>query len=265
MVEFVDDHRASLPSAFGAIASLGPERRDLALFLDYDGTLTPLIDDPSRAHLDPESRSVLGQVTELHPVTIVSGRDTSVVRSLTGVEGVTYAGSHGHEIQYEDGTIYRHPDSVDALGVLTAAGTRLEDELAATPDVTVERKEFAIAVHTRLASEEARNRAYGVVERLADTTDGLVMTSGKDVRELRPDNTWNKGTAIAYLVETRYPGRVPIFIGDDRTDEDGFRAVRELGGIAAIVGLTEQKSTAAEFQLRDPSQVIDFLRSLLTE
>jgi alpha,alpha-trehalase len=240
-------------------------RKELAVFLDYDGTLTPLIDDPSIAYLDPDSRSILQQIKGLYPLTIVSGRDTSVLKRLVGVEGIAYAGSHGHEIEYEDGTTYQHQDSVETLGVLGTAETRLEEELAGIADVTLERKGFAIAVHTRGASESARMSAYRVVEQLANTTDGLVMTSGKDVRELRPDNVWNKGTAIAYLIETRYPHRRPLFIGDDVTDEDGFTAVRDLDGISVIVGLACARETAAEFELQGPSEVIDFLRSLLTQ
>lgn len=255
-----------LPSAFEALNTLDTARRkELAVFLDYDGTLTPLIDDPSLAKLDPDSRAVLQQIKGLYPLTIVSGRDTSVLRRLVGVEGITYAGSHGQDIEHDDGTTYQHQDSVATLGALRIAETRLEEELAESTDVTVERKGFAIAVHTRRASESARRSAYQVVEQLANTTDGLVMTAGKDVRELRPDNLWNKGTAIAYLIETRYPHRRPLFIGDDVTDEDGFTTVRDLGGISVIVGSDGVSETSAEFELQGPSDVIDLLRSLLTQ
>lgn len=239
-----------------------PGQRNIALFLDYDGTLTPLVDDPSSAVLDPGSRSVLRWLAGEYPVIVVSGRDTAEVRTLTGVSNITYAGSHGHEIEYQDGTRYQHPASVESLERLHDAETRLRTELGDLDDVSIERKGFAVAVHTRLSSPASRARAHSVVGLVAGRIDGLVMTSGKEVREIRPDLDWNKGTAIEFLLKTKFSGRRPIFIGDDVTDEDGFEVVRGLGGITVIVGPEPDRETAAEFELADPPQVIDFLGSL---
>ncbi len=255
----------NLPSAHAAVDRGHLLGKDLSLFLDYDGTLVPLVDDPSTARLDSQARSVVESLSRKYPVVIVSGRSAADVRALAGIDTLTYAGSHGHEIEYPDGTRYEHPGSVELAPTLKEAAGRLKKALTSSTGVFVEEKPFAIAVHTRLVPDElTRRHAYETVRQVQADLKGLIVTSGKDIRELRPDIEWNKGLAIAHLIDTLYPSTTALFIGDDLTDEDGFSVVGRRGGMSVIVGRDPDRATNAQYQLADPAGVLEFLNRLGT-
>src|SRR4029450_3453680 len=112
-----------LPSALeraNEIRSLLSVRR-LAVFLDYDGTLTPIVERPEDALLPAETRAAIERLAALAPVAIVSGRDLADVRRLMGIEGITYAGSHGFDVLLPDGSA--HPPRIEVLPQLEAADT----------------------------------------------------------------------------------------------------------------------------------------------
>jgi trehalose 6-phosphate phosphatase len=255
---------ATLPSALPVHDRLGDRLTgELAVFLDYDGTLTPIVDDPDAALLPPATRAVIEALADATLVAIVSGRDLDDVRDKVGVAGIAYAGSHGFDILHPDGT--RHQLATAHVEVLDEAERVLQERLSDAPGARVERKRFAIAVHDRQVSDVAvRERIAATVREIGDAHDELRVTGGKRIHELRPAIDWDKGRAIdALLVELGASDRVPIYLGDDLTDEDGFRAVVAHGGIGVVVrGEDDERETLAAAVLDTPDDARRFLEEL---
>jgi alpha,alpha-trehalase len=252
----------ALASVTEIVAALRPEP---ALFLDYDGTLTDIVADPARAIIDERRRNLLRRLASRLPLAILSGRGLDDVRSMVGVDGITYAGSHGFEIDRPGGRPFEHEGAAAVLPDLDAAGSELEAGAAGLPGVRVERKRFAIAVHTRQAADdEVRRRAAELTTRVASRFPSLIETGGKEIHELRPNVDWDKGAALAYLLEL-FPGSpTPLYVGDDLTDEDAFLRARMLGGIGVRVGAVGSGAdTWAYYLLEDPEKTIEFLEDLL--
>ncbi len=235
----------------------------IAVFLDYDGTLTPIVDDPDEARLATTMRTTIEDLTSVTLVAIVSGRDLEDVRAKVGIDGIAYAGSHGLDILHPDGA--RQQLATTHLEVLDRAQQALEGELGAIAGIRIERKRFAIAVHDRQVDDPAaRSRIAEVVARLGGRSPELRATGGKRIHELRPAIDWDKGRAIeALLTALDAEEHLPIYLGDDLTDEDGFRAVSDRGGIAVLVrGEDDDRPTAADAVLDSPDDAQRFLEEL---
>lgn len=242
----------------GLIGQLG---RFPAVFLDYDGTLAPIQSRPDQAVLDDDMRACLIALARRCPVAIVSGRERTDVERLVGLPGLVYAGSHGLDIA-GPGLRWDSPDAGHLLPELDRAFQQLQQAAKDIPGVLVERKRYAVALHYRLASAADAPKARDVIDQVARRCSGLRLTGGKKVWELRPDTDWDKGRAIEWLfdeMQRSEPGHYkPLFIGDDVTDEDGFRAVSELDGVGVVVA-PQARSSAAGFRL----QSVDSVRLLL--
>jgi trehalose 6-phosphate phosphatase len=235
-----------------------------AVFLDYDGTLTPIVDDPAQALLPLETRQVVQRLAGLCTAAIISGRDLDDVREMVRIEGIAYAGSHGFDIIGPDGQHRQQERWQDFLEPLDTAQEELRRWVKGIPGARVERKRFAVAVHYRAVDaalvDELEERVNTVVSRHPQ----LRKTGGKKIFELRPDVDWDKGKALLFLLEALGlpAGRtVPVFIGDDVTDEDGFRAISN-SGITIVVG-QEDRHTQAHYTLRDPEETRAFLEMLV--
>jgi trehalose 6-phosphate phosphatase len=259
-----------LPPALPVRTQLDLDRHsELAVFLDYDGTLTPIVDDPDDALLDEASRESIVRLAATALVAVVSGRDLDDVRSKVGIEGLAYAGSHGFDILHPDGT--RQQLATAHVEVLDRAEQELRRELGEIPGVRIERKGFAIAVHDRQVEDPAlRARIEEVVTGLGERYEELRATGGKRIHELRPDIDWDKGRAIeTLLTELDAEDHLPVYLGDDLTDEDGFRAVRARGGIAVVVrGEDDDRDSLAQAALEtteDARRFLDELRGLIAE
>ena len=235
-----------------------------ALFLDYDGTLAAIQDRPEQARLDDRVRRTLQQLVQRFPVAIVSGRERTDVEDLVGLPELIYAGSHGLDIA-GPGVRWDAPDAGHLLPTLERAHEWLINQTASLDGIVVERKRYAVALHYRLADAQAVRAAQEVVERAAAELNGLLLAGGKKVWELRPDIDWDKGRAIEWLCgqlrRSEPDAYRPVFIGDDETDEDGFRAVAGLGGVGILVA-AGQRSSAARFRLPGVAAVADVLSAL---
>jgi trehalose 6-phosphate phosphatase len=253
-----------LPSALPVRERFGERvQGELAVFLDYDGTLTPIVDDPDDALLSDDMRAAIEGLASTTLVAIVSGRDLEDVREKVGIDTLAYAGSHGFDIRHPDGSSEQL--AVEALDALDAAEAALEERVHEVPGARVERKRFAIAVHDRAVEDpHERERLAAIVAEVGRAHDELRSTGGKRIHELRPDIDWDKGRAIEMLlVELGAEDRLPIYVGDDLTDEDGFRAVVARGGIAVVVrGEDDQRDTLADAALDTPTATGRFLVEL---
>ena len=258
------DRLDQLPGALPVAERLGQQLGGrLAVFLDYDGTLTPIVDDPDDALLSEGMRDAISMLAATTLVAIVSGRDLEDVRGKVGIEGLAYAGSHGFDIRHPDGS--SEQIAVEALDALDAAQRDLDARVGAIEGARLERKRFAIAVHDRGVDDpDQRAQLADMVAEVAAAHEGLRSTGGKRINEVRPDIDWDKGRAIeTLLTELDAEDRIPIYVGDDLTDEDGFRSVVARGGIAVVVrGEGDDRPTLADVALEAPQDTERFLTEL---
>lgn len=251
-----------IPSALEHVQKIARIGNRLAVFLDYDGTLTPIVSHPEDAWLSESMRQTLGSLVARVPVAVLSGRDLDDVRGRVHVDGIVYAGSHGFDIAGAGGL--RRELGSAYLPVLDAAEMELRKALDEIPGAQLERKHFSVAAHYRNVSENDALKVAVAVDSVTAKHRQLRMINGKKVYELLPDIDWNKGTAVVWLLETleRERGHAfPIFIGDDRTDEDAFSALKERG--VGILVTERPEVTAASYWLKNPEQVECFLRELI--
>ncbi len=244
-------------------------RADRALLLfDYDGTLTPIVRRPEDAVLSGEVRRLLHSLAA-HPryvAGIVSGRSLDDLSILADVPGLIHAGNHGMEIRGQ-GMDFVHPEAVAARGILDEVARDLVSSVGDIPGAIVEHKGLTLTVHYRAAAEENASAIESGVAAVATPhvqSGDIRLTQGKMVVEVRPAISWDKGRAIDQIWRECRDEPVPVYFGDDRTDEDGFRVVQALDGIAVFVG-EPREGTVALHQLESPREVEETLRLLLED
>ncbi|MGQ4806950.1 Trehalose-phosphate phosphatase [Candidatus Entotheonellaceae bacterium PAL068K] len=255
-----------LPSALDRYQGLMPQlgNRRLAVFLDYDGTLTPIVARPDLAKLSEDMRGVVGDLSQYCPVAIISGRDRANVQQLVDLESIVYAGSHGFDIAGPHGLHLQLDEALALLPVVDRVETNLQQRLAAIPGSLVERKRFSIAVHVRQVVDRQVTVVEDIVDQMVSRYPALRKGRGKKVFELQPDIDWHKGKAVLWLLQALHldtPRVVPIYIGDDRTDEDAFQALNGRGW--GIVVTESVRPTAAQFTLQHTIEVKILLQQLL--
>nr|WP_262921658.1 trehalose-phosphatase [Pontibacter ruber] len=253
---------AELPSVLDHLNELLDSKQP-AVFLDYDGCLTPIVKQPEMAVLSPEMKEVLRQLAEVCPVAVVSGRDRQNVQNLVQLDNLYFAGSHGFDISGPDGKHSEPGGAAAALPALDAADAILKEKLQHVQGALVERKKYAIAVHFRNVAEEQVKEVEQAVDQVLAQCPQLKKGLGKKIYELKPNLDWHKGKAVLWLLEELHlnkPDILPIYIGDDITDEDAFASLQE-HGIGILVGAHDEK-TAARYKLEDVSEVQAFLQKL---
>jgi alpha,alpha-trehalase len=256
----------ALPSALDRFREIAGrlEHKRLALFLDYDGTLTPIVERPELAVLSAAMRATVRKLAGLCTVAVISGRDLRDVQRLVGLEELFYAGSHGFDIQGPASQRVENQQDPGFLPLLDAAEQTLRERLAPIPGSLVERKRFSITVHYRRVDEPQIPAVETVVDDLMAAQPKLKKTYGKKMFELQPNIDWHKGKAVHWLLQALAldrPDVLPVFIGDDITDEDAFQALREAG--IGIVVSEDERPSAAHYRLHDPAEVERFFARLL--
>lgn len=239
--------------------------RRLAIFLDYDGTLTPIVDHPEKALLPDRTRETIRRLSRRCFVAIISGRDLESVRHLVSLEGLYYAGSHGFDIEGPEDSGVEHQVGLEFLPALDGAEAEVAATLSGIEGVLIERKKFAVAVHYRKVRRNEIGRVRRLVEKSLAANPSLHMACNNKVFELQPRLRWHKGAAVVWLLkrlDLDTPDVLPVCLGDDQTDEDAFRAIRERG-IGIVVG-EESRLSAATYRLRNPAETEVFLSRLIS-
>ncbi|EOY24417.1 Haloacid dehalogenase-like hydrolase (HAD) superfamily protein isoform 2 [Theobroma cacao] len=276
------------PSALKSFEQISKNAKSkkIAVFLDYDGVLSPIVDDPDRAFMSDAMRSAVRNVAKHFPTAIISGRSRDKVYELVGLTELYYAGSHGMDIM---GPVSHtesddHPNcirSTDQQGkevnlfqparefipMIDEVFKTLVENTKDIKGAKVENHKFCASVHYRNVEEKNWPTIAQCVHDILKDYPRLRLTHGRKVLEIRPVIDWNKGKAVEFLLEALgLSGRddvLPIYIGDDRTDEDAFKVLREGSRGYGILVSSVPKESKAFYSVRDPSEVKKFLKALV--
>ncbi|XP_021630320.1 probable trehalose-phosphate phosphatase F isoform X2 [Manihot esculenta] len=244
-------------NSFGQITKFAKNKK-IAIFLDYDGTLSPIVDDPDQALMSDDVFELVG-LTELY-----------------------YAGSHGMDIMgpVNEAVSSNHPDCIkstdqqgkevnllqparDFIPMIDEVFTTLVENTKDIKGARVENHKFCASVHYRNVDEKNWPIIAQRVHDVLKLYPRLRLAHGRKVLEVRPEIDWNKGKAVEFLLESLGLGNsddvLPIYIGDDRSDEDAFKVLREGNRGYGILVSSAPKETNAFYSLRDPSEVMKFL------
>jgi trehalose 6-phosphate phosphatase len=233
-------------------------------FLDYDGTLTPIVKRPELAVISQDMKRVLVRLSEKYTTAIVSGRAREDVEKLLGIKNLIYAGSHGFDI-LGPGISLVEPRAEEAIPLIREIVKQLSEELDAIPGIVLEEKKFSVAVHYRLVDEQYLPKIKDSIERIIKNNRSLRLMSGKKVFEILPNIDWDKGRAIRWIMQAlgiRWFDVSVVYIGDDTTDEDAFRMVRTRG--TGILVSDKPKESAADFQLSSTEEVKKLFEKIIT-
>ncbi|PHU20313.1 Trehalose-phosphate phosphatase B [Capsicum chinense] len=250
--------------------------KQIVVFLDYDGTLSPIVDDPEKAFMTTEMREAVRDTAKYFPTAIVSGRCRAKVFNFVKLSQLYYAGSHGMDIKapvkgrnYKKGSnqsVLCQP-AKDFLPMIAEVYKSLVEKTKSIPGAKVENNKFCLSVHFRRVEEKRWTELAEQVKSVTKEYPKLRLTQGRKVLEIRPSIKWNKGNALEFLLESLgYANSndvLPIYIGDDRTDEDAFKVLCDRGqGFGILVSKTP-KETNASYSLQEPLEVMYFLNRLV--
>ncbi|CAL9138502.1 unnamed protein product [Musa acuminata var. zebrina] len=278
-------HPSALTSFEQILSSIRCKK--IALFLDYDGTLSPIVDNPDFAIMSNEMRVVVKSASKYFPTAIISGRSCEKVYKFVKLTELYYAGSHGMDIMgptrknnFGDGHanytvkndelgngvhLFQAPS--EFLPIINEVCSSLVDITGDILGAKVEYNKYCVSVHYRLVDEKLWPEVARRVLSLVDGYPRLRVTHGRKVLEIRPVIDWNKGKAVEFLLESvglsNRDDVLAIHMGDDKTDEDAFKVLRDSNLGFGILVSSVPKETNAFYSLRDPSEVMEFLKSLV--
>ncbi|XP_022943275.1 probable trehalose-phosphate phosphatase J [Cucurbita moschata] len=277
-----DDHHNSWilhhPSALDMFDPIiqSSKGKQIVMFLDYDGTLSPIVADPDKAFMSEAMRKTVKKLARCFPTAIVSGRCRDKVYGFIRLGELYYAGSHGMDIKgptktsklkkaVNQGLLFQ-PAS-EFLPMIDDVYEQLVEKMKSTPGAKVENNKFCISVHFRCVDEKEWNNLAHEVKSVVKEYPKLRLTQGRKVLEIRPTIKWDKGKALEFLLESlgyaNCSDVFPIYIGDDRTDEDAFKVLREREQGFGILVSKIPKDTHASYSLQEPSEVMHFLQRLV--
>ncbi|MCW8953492.1 MAG: trehalose-phosphatase [Sulfurimonas sp.] len=260
----IEAKSTELPSALKSFKKIESQFKDkeVVVFFDYDGTVTPIVSHPKDAKLSQAMKNTLIKLSNQCTLAVISGRGLNDIKSLVGIKGIYYAGSHGYEIEgpsikmeYEGALKF-----VKTFDLLESKLTKLLENVEGA---LVERKKFSIALHYRNVSKDEAHLVENAADEAIKKYPKLRKSYGKKVYELQPDLEWNKGKALEWLMQKLHiqnMGSKVFYIGDDITDEDAFSAIKTYG-IGILVG-DQARNTGAQYKLRDTDQTLHFLKIL---
>ena len=239
------------------------------LLLDYDGTLTPIVETPGQALIPDETKTILDEIAanSHFGVAIISGRSLSDLKSIVGLSEVIYAGNHGLEIE---GPKIRFESRIspDSKSVIRHIADEVKIRLSKIKGVLIEDKGLTISAHYRLVDAKDTQEFLSVFHEITEpyiVRKQIRITSGKKVYEVRPPVLCDKGKVVLWLLArqqfmTGEKSVFPVYIGDDVTDEDAFKALQNKG-LTIFVG--EAGNSQAHYYLKNTDEVAVFLNRLL--
>lgn len=235
------------------------------LISDYDGTLAPIVERPGDAELSESMKKPLSELINFCPVGVISGRALDDLIPRVGIEKIYYSGNHGYEIRGPDVDFVK-AEAEEAEEPIRRICNSIEKRSGSIEGVLVENKGFTASVHYRLVDEKEVSELRRIVEEEVEPykKEGAIeINYGREVFEIRPRGEWDKGEAVSLLrrVAGLEEEALPVYLGDDVTDEDVFFTLGDRG--VGIVISEEERETAADFRLRGTDEVEEFLNRLL--
>ena len=231
--------------------------KDIFMFLDYDGTLTPIVETPDKAVISDEMCSLLIKLKEYIPVAVISGRALKDVKERVGIDDIVYAGNHGAEIWDGKKEIISQ-GSTENRRLLEGVLEKLKKETSYIKGVLMEDKGITASLHFRNVNVRQVGDVFGIFEKIAqEHEENFRFIIGKKVFEIRPVNIWNKGDAVSWMIENMGKSKFPVYIGDDTTDEDAYDVLKNKGLSVSIGG-----SANADYYIQNQGEVKDFLAML---
>lgn len=237
--------------------------RSILFFFDFDGTLAPIGPDPDKVELHHNTKAQLKKLSDDFPVAIVSGRDRADIESKIGIDNLYYAGSHGFDISGPNNTSHLHPEADRLMPLIEEIGAEFKEKMLHHEEVWVELKKFAVAIHYRMADEETVKQVHEEIRDTMDNKEDLIWEEGKGIVEIKPAVDWHKGKAVLWLMDHLQMDTkqaLPLYLGDDTTDEDAFRALKGKGSSILVDGDSQQ--THADYLLENQRDVSDFIQKL---
>jgi len=230
----------------------------LLLFLDFDGTLAPIVAQPSLAELPDPTLEVLNELAALPAITIsiVSGRSLGDLKRRVGIPGLIYAGNHGLEIEGR-GLAFEHPAALELSAAVRDITGWISARAGALEGIEIESKGLTTSVHYRQASRPIQVAVEGLLRKFVPPDDPRIeVREGKMVHEIRPRVPWDKGHAVVWIRDRLgQDGALPIVVGDDMTDENAFTAFDD----SITICVDPRRPTAASYLLESPDDVREFL------
>jgi len=243
----------------------------ILLLLDYDGTLVPIAETPRKAVIRKETKELLQKLSKgsYCKIAIISGRSLVDIKNAVGVRDIIYAGNHGLEIEGPK-IKFESLLSPRLKSVVRNIAQDFPKKLSGIKGVLFEDKGLTLSIHYRLAEEKDLPVLKGIISEVTypyTVRNKIRINSGKKVYEIRPPVNWDKGKVVLWLlgrVKFSAPERqiVPVYIGDDLTDEDAFRALKRKG-ITIFVG--KPGHSVADYYLKDAREVTKFLNLILKQ
>lgn len=236
------------------------------LFLDYDGTLTPIVETPDKAVISEERKDLLDKLSTgpYCKVAIISGRSLSDIKALVGLKDIIYAGNHGLEIEGPK-IKFESQVSPKLKSIIRHIYEDALSKLSKIKGVLIEDKGLTISVHYRLVDKKDIQEFLSIFAEITDpyiVRDKIKINSGKKVYEIRPPAMWDKGKVVLWLLARQHfllerNEILPVYIGDDVTDEDAFKVLKKKG-LTVFVG--ERATSEAQYYLKTTEEVTEFLK-----
>ncbi|NQT28237.1 MAG: trehalose-phosphatase [Candidatus Omnitrophica bacterium] len=238
--------------------------KKIVFFLDYDGTLTPIVLRPELAVFSSQMQDTVKKLSQKYTTAIVSGRMREDVEKLVNIPGLIYVGSHGFDIKGQ-GVLMVEPVAREIIPLVSKIIEKLKKELSNLKGLIIEEKKFSVAVHYRLVDQGEVSGIKALVGKIIQENKSLRLIEGKKVFEILPAIDWNKGKAVRWVIDAlgiNWEDFSIVYMGDDTTDEDAFRVVSTRG--TSILVSEETKASAADFVLSSPKQVKELFERVLT-
>lgn len=240
-------------------------RGPLLLCLDFDGTIAELTNDPLKAVPLPRAKNAIAELAR-HPdkitVAIISGRDLDTLLKLLGLrEGLLFAGTHGLEFIGRDGTRKLAPGVDRCREDIEMVRGFIARTVPKDSGFIIEDKGLALTINYRNADPERAREVVAAFDKFVSTRPTLKMLQGKMIHEALPRDIGGKDTAVEFFMgDGGFSGPDTVYIGDDTTDEDAFRALALVGGVTVLVG--PERPSFAQYRIDGPKEVADLLEQL---
>jgi trehalose-phosphatase len=238
------------------------EHEAACILLDFDGTLSPFAKRPELASIPPKTKHIL-KALSLDPryrVGVISGRSLKDIRMMVSIQGIFYAGNHGLEVE-GPGISFVHPEAEKYAAAITEFTASLELLLRNFKGAIVEDKGLTASVHYRLAEEKDVELMLQIIDTEARKRRGLTLCRGKKVVEIKPDVAWGKGSASELILSRIGGDCLPVYVGDDETDEEAFRSSMITWPVRVM---EKEVPTKARYFLRNVAEVDSLLKRLAT-